>query len=227
MIKKILVVAAHPDDELLGCGATLLRFRKQGCKIKVIFLTDGESSRSNTKNLDKLIYIRKKNAELVSRKAKFVLPVFGKFKDNQLDKESLLHITQFIEKEIKKFKPDTIFTHYENDLNVDHQQAYNAVNIACRPLTKTFVKNIYSFEIPSNTNLILTRKNKKLYNPNFFVDIKDFIDRKLSLLKIYKSELRKWPHTRSLKGVKNLAEYRGSQVGLKYAEAFTSIREIH
>tara|TARA_Y100001935_G_scaffold255448_1_gene268545 strand:- start:10790 stop:11473 length:684 start_codon:yes stop_codon:yes gene_type:complete len=227
LIKKILVVAAHPDDEVLGCGATLLRFKKQGCKIKVIFLTDGESSRLGAKNLDELVSKRKKNAEQVSNKAKFHLPVFGKFKDNQLDKEPLLHVTQFIEKEIMKFKPDTIFTHFENDLNVDHQKAFNAVNIACRPLSKSFVKNIYCFEIPSNTNLILTRKNKKLYNPNFFVDINNFINKKISLLKIYKSELRKWPHTRSLKGIKNLAEYRGSQVGLKFAEAFITIREIY
>lgn len=226
-MKKILVVAAHPDDELLGCGGTLLYFKNKGYKIKIIFLSDGESSRDLNKfKIKKLIQKRENQAELVSKKYKFARPIFGNFPDNKLDTVPFLEIVKFVEKEINNFKPEIIFTHFENDLNIDHQLTFKSVITATRPLSKTFVKKIYSFEIPSSTEFNFTRNKKKIFNPNYFVDISKFVHKKNNLLKIYKSELRSWPHPRSIKAINNLSKYRGSQIGIKYAEAFISIREL-
>jgi LmbE family N-acetylglucosaminyl deacetylase len=226
-MKKILVIAAHPDDELLGCGGSLLYYRKLGYKIKVVFLSDGESSRKeNNKKIKKLILKRIKQAELVSRKCSFIKPTFGGFPDNKLDTVPLLDIVQFIEKKIQEFKPEIIFTHFENDLNIDHHLTFKAVITATRPLSKTFVKKILSFEIPSSTESNFTKNSKKIFNPNFFIDISKFVKKKSLVLKIYKSELRPWPHPRSIKAIENLSKYRGSQIGIKYAEAFIVIREL-
>ncbi len=167
-MKKILVFAAHPDDELLGCGATLLKYQKKGFKIKIFFFGDGESSRNlDKKKILKSIIKREKQAESVSKKGKFEKPIFKRFPDNKLDTVPLLDIVKFIEKQIRDNKPEIIFTHFENDLNIDHQIIYKAVITASRPLSKTFVNKIYSFEIPSSTDFFVSRKSKKIFNPNF------------------------------------------------------------
>ena len=226
-MKKILVIAAHPDDELLGCGATLLHYKKLGYKIKVIFLSDGESSRDIDKHkISKLIKIRQKQAKQVSKRCKFLEPSFGNFPDNKLDKIPFLNIVKLVEKQIFSFKPEIIFTHFENDLNIDHQLAFKSVITASRPLTKCFVRKIYCFETPSSTEFNFTRNNLKKFNPNFYIDVSRFITKKIKILNIYKQELRKWPHSRSLKSITNLAKYRGSEIGVKYAEAFVLIREL-
>jgi LmbE family N-acetylglucosaminyl deacetylase len=227
-MKKILVFAAHPDDEMLGCGATLLKFKKKGYKIKSFFFGDGESSRNlKKKSTLSAIEKREKQAIEVSKKSKFEKPVFMRFPDNRLDTVPLLDIVKFIEKQIRFYKPEIIFTHFENDLNIDHQITYKAVMTASRPMSKTFVKKIYSFEIPSSTDFSLSSNSKKIFNPNFFVEVNQTILKKLNLLKIYKNEIKKWPHTRSIKSIKNLAMYRGSQIGKKYAEAFILVRELN
>lgn len=226
-MKKILVICAHPDDEFLGCGATLLYFAKKGYKIKVVFLSDGETSRNiNQKKIKSLINKRKKQAELISKKAKFQKPIFFDYPDNKLDKVPILLIIKKLEKEIRNFKPEIIFTHQENDLNIDHSIAFKASLTASRPMTKTFVKKIICFETPSSSEISFQIYKKKLFNPNLFVDISPFLKKKINLLKIYKSEIKKYPHARSLKNIENLAKYRGSQIGLKYAEAFYILRQV-
>ena len=137
---------------------------------------------------------------------------FIDFPDNKLDTIPLLNIVKLIEKQIRFYKPEIIFTHFENDLNVDHQIIYKAVLTATRPLTKTFVQKIYSFEIPSSTDFSLSRSSKKIFNPNFFVEVEHTINKKINLLKIYKGEIKKWPHSRSLKSIKNLSMYRAHKL---------------
>ena len=226
-MKKILVFAAHPDDEMLGCGATLLKFRKKGYKIKTFFFGDGEGSRKiDKKKLKKLIIEREKQAIIVSKKGKFEKPEFKRFPDNKLDTVSMLEIVQFVEKQILINRPEIIFTHFENDLNIDHQIVFKAVMTATRPMTKSFVKKIISFEVPSSTDFNFTNNRAKIFNPNLYININSTIEDKIKLLKIYKKEIKKWPHSRSLKSINNLAMYRGSQVGIKFAEAFTLIREL-
>ena len=226
-MKKIMLVAAHPDDELLGSAGTLLLYKKKGYNIKIIFLSDGESSRNISENKKKfLIKKRKSQAKKISKLCKFTEPAFAEFPDNRLDTISMLTIVKFVENEIKKFKPTIIITHNENDLNIDHKLTIKAVVTATRPSTKTFVKSIYCCETPSSTENNFS-KIKVNFNPNLYFDISKFIDQKIKLLKIYKNEIKSYPHSRSLEGIKVLAKYRGTQIGVKYAEAFYILRKLY
>ena len=217
---RILIIAAHPDDEILGCGGTILKLKKTH-QIKTIFLTNGVSSRTSSQNK---IAIRKKECLSLFKHLKIDKPIFFNLPDNQLDKVPLLRIVKKIEVILKKYNPHTVFTHFENCLNVDHRIAYNATITACRPLKSISVKKILSFEILSSTDWSLFRK--KQFQPNFFIDISKEIKGKISSLKFYKSEMRKYPHSRSIKSVESLARVRGVSSGCKFSEAFILVRNI-
>ena len=226
-MKKIMLIAAHPDDELLGCGGTLLYYKNKGYQIKIIFLSDGESSRDiSSKKTQILIKKREGQAIKISKLCKFKQPTFARFLDNKLDTIPLIKIVKFIEREIKIFKPNIIITHNEDDLNIDHKTVFKATITATRPSSKTFVKSIFCFETPSSTENNFS-KIKVSFNPNLYFDISKFINKKISMLKLYKQELRLYPHARSLEGIKVLAKYRGTQIGVKYAEAFNIIRQLN
>jgi len=222
--KNVLVVASHPDDEVLGCGGTLYNLKKNGAKISGLFLSDGESSRKHLK-INKLILNRKKQAIKAGKIIGIKKSIFGNFPDNSMDSVPLLKIIQFIEKQIKIIKPDAIFTHFESDLNIDHQITNKAVVTACRPTKNQTVKSILFFEILSSSEWNISSKNKS-FKPNYFVDIINSIRFKIKALKYYKRELKKWPHPRSVEGVKLLSKTRGSSVGLSNAEAFILGRHI-
>ena len=222
-IKKILVVAAHPDDELLGCGGTLIKLAKKNCKIYTLFFTDGVSARSN-KFAQKAIN-RKNNALKALKIMGVSKSKFLSYPDNALDTVPLIKIVREIEQVIKIFKPDTILTHSNVDLNIDHEIVSRAVVTASRPKPNFCVKNILLFETLSSTEWNFYNK-KKSFNPNYFIDITSTINGKIKAAKSYKNEINAWPHPRSIKGIQNLAKYRGQSVGLKYAEAFYLLRQI-
>ena len=150
---------------------------------------------------------------------------FLSYPDNSLDKVPLIKITKEIESIIEKFKPHTIFTHSNVDLNIDHEIVSRAVITATRPKPNYCVKNILLFETLSSTEWNFNFK-KKSFNPNFFIDISKNIDTKIKAAKKYKKEINTWPNPRSINGIKNLAKYRGQSVGVKYAEAFYLVRKI-
>ena len=222
MKKSILVVAAHPDDEVLGCGGTIAKLSNKGFNINVVFLSDGESSRENLKNIHKLNANRRSNA----KKALNILGCnsieFLDYPDNRLDSIDLLDIVKEIEKLIDKFKPQIIFTHYMHDLNIDHQIAHKAVITASRPQPNHIVNELIFFEIPSSTEWNLN----KSFMPNYFVDISNTLTNKIKALKYYQKEMRPYPHPRSIKSIKNLSYYRGTTIGCKSAEAFIIGRKI-
>ena len=223
-MKRVLIVVAHPDDEVLGCGGTIAKLVDQNCRVKVIFLSDGESSRLNKKSLKKNNYRR--NCAIKAMKVLGVKDyIFDDFPDNEFDKISLLTITKKIESEVKRFNPDTIFTHYNGDLNIDHQITSKAVLTACRPKIKNNVKLILFFEILSSTEWNVVSK-KNLFNPNWYEDITKYIKIKIRAIKCYKSELRKSPHSRSIETLKALSIVRGSSSGVQNAEAFQLGRKI-
>lgn len=223
-MKKILVIAAHPDDEVLGCGGTLAKYSKKGSKVKIIFLSDGETSR-DIKIKNKKILNRQNSAIKALKTLGVKNYVFGNFPDNKFDTVPLLEIVKYIEKEIKNFNPSTIFTHHYNDLNVDHQITSNATMTACRPKNNNNVNLILFFEILSSTEWkISDTKNK--FDPNWFEDITFQMNLKLKAIKYYKSELKKNPHSRSLETIKALAVFRGSSSGVKFAESFVLGRKI-
>ena len=218
--KKILIVAAHPDDEILGCGGSISRLKDTN-QIKIIFMTNGVSSRKNNK-----VEIKKrKDASLkLFRHLNLEKPTYLNFPDNQMDKIPLLKIIKKIEKKIRIFKPSIIFTHYSNCLNVDHRITFEAVMTACRPINSLSVKKILSFEIPSSTDWALFKGRN--FQPNYFIDISKHIKRKIELIKFYKEELRNYPHSRSIRSLKSLASVRGVSCGVKYAEGFYLNRSL-
>jgi len=220
MTKKnnsVLVVAAHPDDEAIGCFGTLLKHYKFGDEINIIFLSDGVSSRGVNK---KKKHERKKNClkvlKIIGLKSKNVF--FLDYPDNMMDAVPLLDVIKNIEEIKKKIQPNVLYTHFSNDLNIDHRIAYQAAITASRPSKNETIKKILCFEIVSSTEW--SDKNKKIFSPNYFVDISKFINRKLKALAIYDKEIKKSPNARSLENIKNLALLRGSRAGVNYAEAF-------
>ena len=224
-IKKVLIIAAHPDDDALGCGGTIRKLANQKNKIYAVYFTDGVSARINKKDLKKKINDRKKNSEKASKILGIKRCIYHSFPDNQLDKIPLLEIIQKIEEQIKKIKPDLILTHFENDLNIDHQIINRAVVTATRPKPNLKLKKILLFETLSSTEWKFSNKTKN-FNPNYFVDISKTINQKIKSVKCYKNEIFNWPHPRSEKGVKTLAMFRGQSVGLKFAEAFQLLRIV-
>ncbi len=218
--KKILIIAAHPDDEILGCGGVISKFKRNN-KIQVLFLTDGVSARKKDNNK---INIRRNECLKLFKFLKIKNPIFFDFSDNELDKSTLLNIVKKIEPVIQKFKPNIIFTHYEHCLNIDHKIAYQATITATRPLKKNhFIEQIISYEVPSSTEWRLS--NKYTFIPNVYFDISKEIKNKINYLKFYKSELKKFPHSRSIKGIKTFASFRGLASGFSYAEAFLLVRK--
>ena len=226
MRDKIAVIAAHPDDEVIGCGGTLVKhIKEEGAQVNILFMSDGESSRFNE--------INDECKNLIVKREKFALQVadfiginsvkFLRLKDNQLDLYSKLKITKDIETFLDLHKPNIIYTHFGGDLNIDHQITFEAVMTAARPTAKSFIKNIYSFEIQSSTELGL-KENK--FHPNMYVNVSNSIDIKKSLLDIYKSELRDYPSSRSIESIIGKNMQRGSEAGIEYAEAFIVNRSI-
>ena len=211
---NILVIAAHPDDEILGCGGSIIKLKKK-CNISVLFMTDGVSARK--KNHEKIIE-RRNSCERLFKKLGINKPIFFDFPDNQMDKVPLLDIVKKIDKMIKKIKPHTIFTHYSECLNIDHQITCKAVITACRPIKNTTVKKILSFEVLSSTEW--SKFKNKGFEPNYFINITKEIKNKISSMKYYKMELRKYPHSRSIKAIEALARFRGVSCGVEYAEGF-------
>ncbi|MFA6446633.1 MAG: PIG-L family deacetylase [Patescibacteria group bacterium] len=222
MPKNILVVAAHPDDELLGAGATLRRHVENNDQVFVLILGQGALSR-DPKAQDEV-----KNLQEQTRRASEIIGFKGIFfaglPDNAFDAVSLLSITKEIEEVLAKIKPAIVYTHHEYDLNIDHQLAFQAVLTACRPCNPCAPKTIYSFETLSSTEW--QTKDSKQFAPNVYVDIGQQLEKKIQALKCYTSEMREYPHSRSEQGVRILAQYRGLESGLRAAEAFRLIRKI-
>lgn len=230
MKNKILVVAAHPDDEFLGCGGTLINHKIKGDEIGIQIMSEGSTSRDKKRNRLK----RKKElkglktaAIKVSKKIKAKFIKFNSFPDNRMDSVDFLDVVKKVENTIKIFKPNIIYTHHPSDLNIDHSIVHRAVITAARPTPKSSIKKILMFEILSSTNWSTKfLKQKILFNPNYFIDISNTLNEKLRILKLYKSEIKNWPHSRSIKGIKSLANFRGSSVGVKAAEAFELVRSL-
>lgn len=222
MTKRILTVAAHPDDEVLGPGGTLIRHRQEGDEVYCLILGEGIMSRESgtKKEKDNLLKDAHRAAKLIGFKESH----FTHFPDNEFDTVSLLKITKEVERVIATIKPHTIYTHHEYDLNIDHRLTFQAVLTASRPCNSDCPREILTFETLSSTEW--QRKGQKTFNPSMYVDVTDFIEKKIEAMRAYTSEIRDYPHPRSADGIRILAQYRGLESGLRFAEAFSVIRKI-
>lgn len=227
MSKKVLVIAAHPDDEVLGCGGTIAKHALQGDVVHCLILGEGVTSRYRRREEAKEEELKK--LKLEAEQAASILGVkevfFRDFPDNRFDTVPLLEIVKAIEAIKGEVKPDIIYTHHQGDLNIDHQITFKAVFTACRPTKDETVKEIYSFEVPSSTEWNAPDA-ETYFMPDVFVDIAQTFSKKLEALKAYKSESQEYPHPRSPKAVEIIARRWGVNVGIELAEAFRLVRWI-
>lgn len=227
-MKNILVIAAHPDDEILGLGGTIRRYVNNGCVADCVILGEGATSRSqrredtNKAEVDKLKKCTQNAAKVIGYRNFY----FCGFPDNRFDSIDLLDIIKQVTSYIEQLKPDTIFTHHYGDLNIDHRRTFEAVMTACRPIGNPTVEEVYCFETPSSTEWNF-KYGGDVFKPNVFIDIQDTLEYKLEAMKCYKTEVREYPHPRSLKALAVIASRWGTVVGKNCAEAFELVLKIN
>ena len=222
MSKSILVVAAHPDDEALGCGGTIARHAISGSRVHVVFVADGVTSRLNVGGEE---LTRRQQA---TKQAHDILGIcsttFLGMPDNRLDSLSLLDIVQPLEAIVAQLMPEIVYTHHYGDLNVDHRVTHQAVMTACRPLPGSTVREILTFEVMSSTEW--GSVGLAPFLPNLFMDIGAQLEVKMRALEAYGLEMRASPHSRSLAHIQSLAQHHGNCLGVDAAEAFMVMRVI-
>lgn len=228
MSDSILVIAAHPDDEVLGCGGTIARHTQRGDRVAVLILAEGMTSRAAVRDVAK----DRSGLQALASAAHRAAAILGvqdltlhDFPDNRMDGLELLDVVKLIEQHIERLRPTVVYTHHGGDVNLDHRVAYQAVVTACRPQPGHPVKTLLTFETPSSTEWQPPALGAA-FAPNWFVDIGETLAVKREALAAYAAELRAWPHPRSLQALEHLARWRGSMVGLEAAEAFALAREI-
>ncbi len=211
---RLLVVASHPDDEVLGCGGTILRAKEVGATVAVLFLGEGVSARFPIGEYDNDEFI--KQTKKRQNEANNALKLLGvdefKFSERlctQFDTYPLLNLVKDIEGYMEEFNPNMLFTHSSSEVNIDHKITYEAVEVACRPTRDFIPKEIYSFEIICSGSF----KFNPSFNPNVFVDIEKYWDKKILAWHCYASESREFPFPRSDKGLEVLAGYRSLASG--------------
>jgi len=223
-----LFIAAHPDDEVLGCGGTIVKHVQNGDEVHVVILAEGVTSRDKVRERESRAGELSQLAQ-AAHEAGRILGVqsveLHDFPDNRMDSVDLLDVVKVVETAIDRYKPDMVYTHHAGDVNIDHRIVHQAVVAACRPLPGQCVKTLLFFEVPSSSEW-QTPSSAPAFFPNYFVDISDCLNKKLQALEAYRSEMRPWPHPRSLEAVEHLAHWRGATVGVEAAEGFVLGRKL-
>lgn len=223
----IFVIAAHPDDEVLGCGGTIARLIEEGHDVYVAILGEGITSRYDKREQADQRIIKELQGR--SRQVSKVLGVkklyLHDLPDNRFDTVPLLDIVKIVEKLINRFQPQVVYTHHGGDLNIDHAIIHRAVMTATRPVESCPVKEIYAFEVPSSTEWAFGQF-KPDFQANVFVDISATLETKIQAMQIYESEARPFPHPRSPEALRAIARRCGSTTGLQAAEAFELVRYV-
>lgn len=221
-MKSVLVVAAHPDDEILGCGGTMARLAAEGWAVHILILAEGATSRDEIRQretrsveLSELAVCAQRSADIVGATSLEL----DAFPDNRMDSVDLLDVVKRVEVAIAAYSPERIFTHGYHDVNIDHRIVHDAVIAASRPKPQGCVLELYFFEVLSSTEW-RPPSSAPQFAPTCYVDITEHIETKVDALKAYTPELLDFPHPRSTEAVRALARYRGSSVGVHAAEAF-------
>jgi len=221
---RLLIVAAHPDDEVLGCGATMALHADIGDDVYVLFMTDGVGARSNASDG------QRGRRAAASASACDILGVKGiehlTFPDNSMDACSRLEIMRTVEAQLEAVRPDLIYTHHAGDLNIDHRLVHEAVMTACRPQPGCEISGIFSFEVLSSTGWSSPSMGATFTPQRFVEATSDTMALKMLALEAYVEEMRPSPHARSMEAVRALAVMRGHSIGVSYAEAFVVEREV-
>jgi len=228
--KRILLVAAHPDDELLGCGATMHRLiHKENCTVRVVILGEGITSRSEERDPEKWaaeLRTHRKNIQDAQKAIGFESCGIYQFADNRFDSVDLLDLVKVIEKEKEEFKPEIIFTHHGGDTNIDHRRTFEAVVTAIRPMQHENVHTLICFETPSSTEWQAFNYPNPFLPNLFFGVTEDDVEAKIKGMESYEFEKRPYPHPRSPEALRIQASRWGVAVGRPFAEAFMLVRSI-
>lgn len=220
-MKNILVVAPHPDDEVLGCGGVMLRYAQSGFNVYVLVITRGNPQYYSDERIEKV----RAEARLAHQLLGVKDTCFLDFYAPNLDTTSQAEISIAIAKYINKMEIDTLFLPHRGDIHHDHKAVFNAGLVAGRPINNSLVKRIYSYETLSETEWAAPFADDA-FIPNHFVDICDQFASKIEAMSCFKSQLKPFPNTRSVEVIESLAKYRGATVGLHRAEAFMVIRTV-
>ena len=225
---SVLVVAAHPDDEVLGCGGTIARHADAGDQVQVLIVAEGATSRQQQRDRNQAI----KQLSALAQAAQTAGSILGAagvelldLPDNRLDSLDRLDLIRHIERSIDRHQPQVVYVHHAGDVNVDHRRLHEAVVTACRPTPGHPVRRLLSFEVASSSEW-QPPGSAPAFQPNWFVDITAQWPRKREALAAYACEMRTWPHARSLEALEHLARWRGAQMGVPAAEAFCLLREL-
>ncbi len=223
----ILVIAAHPDDEVLGCGGTIARLARDGHAVHVAILGEGVTSRypsreqADPARVAALGERSRRAAELLGARG---VSLHG-LPDNRFDTLPLLDLVKLVERQVAELKPEAVYTQHGGDLNLDHRLTFRATLTATRPVAGGSVRALYAFEVPSSTDWAF-RTFEPPFRPNVFTDIGPTVDLKIEAMRIYDTETRPFPHPRSPEALRAAAARWGSVAGLEAAEAFELIRLV-
>ena len=224
---NVLVIAAHPDDEVLGCGGTMARLAQEGHDVHIIILGEGITSRFNqreqadARQITELHGHSRKVGELLGAKE----VVLASLPDNRFDTVPLLDVVKIIEDLVKKLRPQIVYTQHGGDLNMDHVVTFRATLIATRPMSDCPVRSVYAYPVASSSEWAFQQFSPS-FSPNLFVDVTQTLELKIKAMQLYESEARPFPHPRSPDALRAAARHWGSNVGLQASEPFQIIREI-
>lgn len=217
--RQVLVVAAHPDDEVLGAGGTIAKHVARGDSVYVVILTEGASVQFPGQ--PEKIELKRMQALKVAQLLGITEVFFGDFPDQKLDMQPIIAVTNFIEGVVEKVQPQIIYTHHFTELNQDHRAAYEATSIAVRPFSHPSVERLLCFSVDTVTNW-----GQGVAQYNVFSDVTDTLEAKLQAMSVYETEVRRPPHPRSLEALRQMAYRNGALVGLAAAEMFQLVLEV-
>lgn len=223
----VLVVAAHPDDEVLGCGGTIAKLSSEGHEIHAAILGEGITSRYKYQQsaymglVEELRGCSRRVAELLGISELY----FYDLPDNRFDTIPLLDIVKIIEQLIERLQPEVLYAHHGGDLNIDHVVVNRAAITATRTVAFHPVKEVYTFEVPSSTEWAFGQFAPE-FKPNVFVDISDQLNKKIEAIELYSGEMRSFPHPRSQEALRAISMRHGSNVGFEAAEVFQLVRKV-
>lgn len=221
MKKNVLIIAPHPDDEVLGCGGVIRKMASQMHDVWILIVSRGKKSLYSEERIQNV----RKEALDAHKILGVKKTIFLDFSAPELDLVSISELSRSISEVVTEFNPDTVFLPHRGDIHHDHKAVFNAGLVATRPVKGSSVKRIFSYETLSETEWAAPFSDA-IFIPNFFVNISNDFSAKLEAIKCFKSQLRDFPNSRSLKSIEVLANFRGSSVGLTHAEAFMTIRMI-
>lgn len=223
---KILIISAHPDDEVYGMGGTIAKLAKRGHEVHVLIVTDGSSAQyRNNPNLKGIIDAKKKETYKANEILGTTEVHFGELPDMRLDSIDHIEINQIIENIIFRVKPEVVYTHFYGDVNLDHRRVYESTLVACRPTMTQSVKEIYCYRVPSSTEWS-PQISTSIFMPNIIVDISDVLEHKYKAISAYETEVREYPHPRSVEHVRKLDTVSGLKCGKGPSEELMLLRKL-